>query len=262
MSPSEPEHRAPNGDAISSETAAQDREAHPVAAKGKGRRKSADVPKTLAVWIATAGGVGFGPWAPGTWGALVAVIAFGLGLGQLPIFLYLFVVVAVRAVGVVASPAAEGDFASHDDGRIVIDEVAGQLVTLAPLVPLWATDLGSVDLSLGLFGDGGALVSGGGALLSGGGAALSEGGALLSEGGAALSNGGAATFSLYSLLVVTGFVAFRWFDIRKPGRVRWAERRFEAGAGVMADDLVAGVYGAVVVSVLAYVALVARGGLS
>ena len=34
-----------------------------------------------------------------------------------------------------------------------------------------------------------------------------------------------------------------------------AERRFEAGAGVMADDVVAGVYGAVALVIPAYLAL-------
>jgi phosphatidylglycerophosphatase A len=52
-------------------------------------------------------------------------------------------------------------------------------------------------------------------------------------------------------LVVTGFVAFRGFDIWKPAPVRWAERRFPGGAGVMLDDVVAGAFGAVAVSVAA-----------
>jgi phosphatidylglycerophosphatase A len=50
--------------------------------------------------------------------------------------------------------------------------------------------------------------------------------------------------------VVTAFVAFRVFDVWKPGPVRWAERRFRGGMGVMADDVVAGVLAAVPVSVL------------
>ena len=47
--------------------------------------------------------------------------------------------------------------------------------------------------------------------------------------------------------LVTGFVAFRCFDIWKPGPARWAERSFEGGAGVMLDDVVAGLLAAVVV---------------
>jgi phosphatidylglycerophosphatase A len=45
--------------------------------------------------------------------------------------------------------------------------------------------------------------------------------------------------------LVTGFVLFRCFDIWKPGPVRWAERRFAGGVGVMMDDLAAGVLSAV-----------------
>ena len=52
------------------------------------------------------------------------------------------------------------------------------------------------------------------------------------------------------LAVVTGFVLFRLFDVWKPGAVRWAERRFKGGLGVMADDVVAGIYGAVCLVVI------------
>ena len=66
------------------------------------------------------------------------------------------------------------------------------------------------------------------------------------------------SFSL-SVAVVTAFVAFRVFDIWKPGAVRWAERRFEGGLGVMADDVVAGVYGALVGVLPTLFLLVAEG---
>jgi phosphatidylglycerophosphatase A len=35
------------------------------------------------------------------------------------------------------------------------------------------------------------------------------------------------------------FVAFRFFDIVKPPPIRWFERRFKGGFGVMADDILA-----------------------
>jgi phosphatidylglycerophosphatase A len=191
-----------------------------------GKIPSASVRKTPAVWIATAGGVGFGPWAPGTWGALVAVGLFVAFLSHVGLAAYLVVVAVVSGIGVLASTAAERDLGKHDDGRIVIDEVAGQWVTLLPLIPLRNVNLGTVDLSLGF-----------------------------------APESSFFSFDVWTLLVVTGFVAFRWFDIRKPGLVRWAERRFEAGAGVMADDLVAGVFGAIALTVVAYGALVLRGAL-
>jgi phosphatidylglycerophosphatase A len=55
---------------------------------------------------------------------------------------------------------------------------------------------------------------------------------------------------VFSLLLVTAFVLFRVLDIVKPGPVGWAERRFEGGLGVMADDLVAGGIGAVMLALL------------
>ena len=55
---------------------------------------------------------------------------------------------------------------------------------------------------------------------------------------------------LFPGAVVTAFVLFRVFDVWKPGWVRWAERRFDGGWGVMADDLVAGTYAAVLLLAL------------
>lgn len=44
------------------------------------------------------------------------------------------------------------------------------------------------------------------------------------------------------MAVVLAVVMFRILDIAKPGPVGWAERRWQGGAGVMADDLIAGVF--------------------
>jgi len=50
--------------------------------------------------------------------------------------------------------------------------------------------------------------------------------------------------------IIAGFLAFRLFDIAKPGPVGWADR--QPGAfGVMADDIIAGWLAAMVVAVLA-----------
>jgi phosphatidylglycerophosphatase A len=53
--------------------------------------------------------------------------------------------------------------------------------------------------------------------------------------------------------VLTAFIAFRLFDILKPGPVGWADRQ-EGAFGVMADDVIAGWLAAMVVAVLAVVA--------
>ena len=47
---------------------------------------------------------------------------------------------------------------------------------------------------------------------------------------------------------VLGFVLFRLFDIWKPWPVSWADRRVKGGFGVMLDDVVAGLYAALVLA--------------
>jgi phosphatidylglycerophosphatase A len=46
------------------------------------------------------------------------------------------------------------------------------------------------------------------------------------------------------------FVAFRFFDILKPWPVSWADRKLPGGLGIMADDVLAGVYAAAVLTLL------------
>lgn len=46
--------------------------------------------------------------------------------------------------------------------------------------------------------------------------------------------------------VPVGFVLFRLFDVWKPWPIRWFDRRLHGGLGVMADDVVAGVFAALV----------------
>jgi phosphatidylglycerophosphatase A len=84
------------------------------------------------VGLATAGGAGFAPVAPGTFGSAVGVGAYALlagwGTGAV-----VAAAAAGLATGIWASGEAERVFGRADDGRIVIDEVVGQLIALAPL---------------------------------------------------------------------------------------------------------------------------------
>ncbi|MDF1735394.1 MAG: phosphatidylglycerophosphatase A [Minwuia sp.] len=48
------------------------------------------------------------------------------------------------------------------------------------------------------------------------------------------------------------FVGFRLFDIWKPGPVGWADRRLKGSLGVMADDIVAGIFAVICVLLLQY----------
>ncbi len=88
--------------------------------------------------IATFFGIGLFPWAPGTLASLVALpcgVAFYAvgGIGA-----YLALLVAVLASGYWSTATALAGFGEADPGEIVIDEVAGQLIALAPLpLGLW-----------------------------------------------------------------------------------------------------------------------------
>lgn len=50
--------------------------------------------------------------------------------------------------------------------------------------------------------------------------------------------------------VIAGFLLFRLFDVWKPFPVRQIERRYGGGFGVMIDDVVAGIYAAIVLQLL------------
>ena len=52
-----------------------------------------------------------------------------------------------------------------------------------------------------------------------------------------------------TVAVIVSFILFRFFDIVKPYPANRLQE-LEGGAGVMFDDLVAGVYGAVIVSII------------
>ncbi|MBW2274675.1 MAG: phosphatidylglycerophosphatase A [Deltaproteobacteria bacterium] len=181
--------------------------------------------------FATGAGAGYIPLAPGTFGSLVGVALF-FAFSNLGFALYVASVAALTAIGVWASERAGRHFACEDDGRIVIDEVVGQLLTLAPLVVLKDLPLGSVAAP---YGD--PLVWQPGSVLE------------------FLGSGPFASLDIFFLLVVTGFVLFRLLDIWKPGAIGWAERKFPGGVGVMADDMMAGFFGAILLTLPAYAAL-------
>ena len=140
--------------------------------------------RVLGLWIATVGGVGYAPVAPGTAGS-IAGLAVLLAVRRLLPGFEVPLLAGVIGVGVWAAAIAADVAADDDPGIVVIDEVAGMLLALlwVPLTP-WAA--------------------------------------------------------------LIGFTAFRVFDIVKPFPARAAES-LPGGLGIMADDLVAGLYAAVVV---------------
>ena len=135
------------------------------------------------------------PLAPGTFGSLVGVGIFLLlaraTAGNAFIAVVLVSIVVITFAGIWAGSRIEQLSGRKDPGKVVVDEVAGQMISLFPLT----------------------------------------------------------LFSHWSTVaVILSFILFRFFDIVKP----YPARRFEAlkgGMGIMCDDLVAGVYGAVIVSI-------------
>ena len=146
----------------------------------------------MALAIATCG-VGYLPLAPGTFGSLVGVGLFLL-LRAKPLVV-LVAILAVTLVGIWAATRTEELSDRKDPGKIVVDEVAGQLIALFPLTLFtrWST-----------------------------------------------------------LAVIISFILFRFFDIVKPYPANRLQE-LDGGIGIMFDDLIAGVYGAVVVSIISKV---------
>ncbi|MBW2569875.1 MAG: phosphatidylglycerophosphatase A, partial [Deltaproteobacteria bacterium] len=54
---------------------------------------------------------------------------------------------------------------------------------------------------------------------------------------------------------LTGFIIFRFFDILKPFPIRFLEKKVPGGAGVVIDDIMAGVYSNIVLRVLLFTIL-------
>jgi len=90
----------------------------------------------LAIAVATVGGVGYVPFAPGTFGSAVGVLVWWL-LGPSAIVQGI-AIATVFAVGVWSSGVCERQCGRTDPGHVVVDEVVGMLITLF-LIPVgWA----------------------------------------------------------------------------------------------------------------------------
>jgi phosphatidylglycerophosphatase A len=51
-------------------------------------------------------------------------------------------------------------------------------------------------------------------------------------------------------LLLAGFALFRLFDVWKPWPIRWFDQRVKGGMGVMIDDVIAGIFAAIVLGVV------------
>ena len=85
----------------------------------------------LALFFATVGKVGYAPIAPGTFGSAIGVALY-LGMSYLKFDAPMQVVVTLLIVagGVWAAGEAARAFQQEDPSQVVVDEVAGQMVTL------------------------------------------------------------------------------------------------------------------------------------
>jgi phosphatidylglycerophosphatase A len=131
------------------------------------------------MFLATGCYVGRIPLAPGTFGSLLALIPCFF-LSGLPLAVNYGLILLFIGLAVWVATGAEEILKAQDPGCIVIDEVAGMMMTLAGL-----------------------------------------------------------PFDV--LTVVSGFIIFRILDIIKPFPIRTAERHITGGAGVVLDDVIAGV---------------------
>lgn len=106
-----------------------------------------------AVLLATWGGMGLSPVAPGTVGSLGALPVLWL-TAQLTTVWGLALVAAVFVLGVVVSERIERTRGGHDHGAIVIDEVVGQWLAIAlplQLLPGWLSWTEAVVIGFLLF---------------------------------------------------------------------------------------------------------------
>lgn len=133
--------------------------------------------------------VGYSPIAPGTLGTLVGIpICIILSLNghkAYIIFLILFFILGVRI-----SSLAEIIFNEHDSRKIIIDEIAGFLITML-FIPLEIK------------------------------------------------------------FVILGFILFRIMDIWKPAPISHLQK-LPGGLGIMADDIMAGIYSNIILQVLVF----------
>jgi phosphatidylglycerophosphatase A len=89
----------------------------------------------FVLFIATCGYIGYVPVAPGTFGSAVGLALFALIRWSGSTAIELGVIVLLLALGVWSGNVAERHFRQVDPGPVVLDEVAGMLITLA-LIPV------------------------------------------------------------------------------------------------------------------------------
>jgi len=94
------------------------------------------VTRRLALLLATAAGVGYLPFAPGTFGSIVGVALWAVL--RTSVAAQAVAIVVLFVLGSWSGTVAERHFGRTDPSQVVIDEVVGVLITLF-LIPVgWA----------------------------------------------------------------------------------------------------------------------------
>ncbi len=96
--------------------------------------------RRFVLFLASNAGLGYAPFASGTFGTLAGIPLFWL-LARLPAPLWIVTWCALLALSCWAAEAAGRIFGVVDDGRIVIDELVGYLATVALLPFSWPAAL-------------------------------------------------------------------------------------------------------------------------
>jgi phosphatidylglycerophosphatase A len=141
-----------------------------------------------AHFVALGGGIGLIPFAPGTFGTLLALPIFWLAGPRIDPVIYFGGLALLFGLGVWACEITGRNLGSADHGSMVWDE------TVAFLLVLFFTPV-------------------------------------------------------YSYWQAFAFLLFRLFDITKPPPIRYYERTFKGGLGVMIDDIAAAFYALLVLAV-------------
>ncbi|HUL01354.1 MAG TPA: phosphatidylglycerophosphatase A [Nitrospirota bacterium] len=100
----------------------------------------------VVLFVAQGAYAGKLPFAPGTAGTLVGVFLYLL-VNMLPLAWYLFISVLVVSIGIWAAGEAEKLLHQKDAPSIVIDEIAGYLISMAMVPRTW----GSVIAGFAIF---------------------------------------------------------------------------------------------------------------
>ena len=159
----------------------------------------------FAFFVATAGGAGLFPIAPGTAGSVVG-LALSVALQDLETPLRLAIWITITLLGIWSAKVMDEIFKSSDNQKIVIDEVVGMAITA------WATPAQPIPLIV--------------------------------------------AFLLFRLFDILKIWPVRWVDVwskkkaKEAGEKRNALLSWAGGFGVVADDLIAGFQGWVIMSVL------------